>query len=244
MEFVAPGAKMHTPYGATECLPVATIEAAEVLSETAAATNEAAGVCVGRKFNSIDWRVIRITDEPIASIADVEELPQGEIGELIVRGRQASPAYVTRVECNATAKIADADGAWHRMGDTGYFDSQGRFWYCGRKSHRVETASGPLYTECVEGVFNAHRLMKRSALVGLGAKGRQTPVLIVEPKSEGDIPIIAQEMSKFAKHENALTKRIKHFLPLAELPVDIRHNAKINRELLAEWVATKLPELA
>ena len=93
--------KMHTPYGATECLPVATIEAAEVLSETAARTDEGAGVCVGRKFDSIEWRVIRITDEPIATIDDAEELPPGEIGELIVRGPQVSPRYVTRTECNA-----------------------------------------------------------------------------------------------------------------------------------------------
>ena len=61
-------AKMHTPYGATECLPIATIEAAEVLDETAARTGQGGGVCVGRKFDTIDWRIIRITDEPIARI--------------------------------------------------------------------------------------------------------------------------------------------------------------------------------
>ena len=65
---VGDGAKMHTPYGATECLPVSTIEAAEVLGETSRRTDQGAGVCVGRKFDSIEWRVIRITDEPIATI--------------------------------------------------------------------------------------------------------------------------------------------------------------------------------
>ncbi len=90
----AEGAEMHTPYGATEALPVSTIEAREILGETAAATSKGAGLCVGRKFGSIEWRVIRITDEPIASIEDAEELPRGEIGELIVRGPQVSPAYV------------------------------------------------------------------------------------------------------------------------------------------------------
>ena len=69
----------------------------------------AAGICVGRKFDSIDWRVIRITDEPIATIDQVEELPTGEIGELIVRGPQVSLKYVTRVEANAQSKIADRD---------------------------------------------------------------------------------------------------------------------------------------
>ena len=67
---VAKDAKMHTPYGATECLPVSTIEASEVLGETAARTDEGAGVCVGHKFASIDWRVITITDVPIATFED------------------------------------------------------------------------------------------------------------------------------------------------------------------------------
>jgi acyl-CoA synthetase (AMP-forming)/AMP-acid ligase II len=123
---VGAGAMMHTPYGATECLPVSTIEAAEVLGKTMARTAEGAGVCVGRKFDSIEWRVIRIRDDPIAIIDDAELLPIGEIGELIVRGPQASPAYVTRPEHTAVTKIADNAYSWHRMGDVGYLDAEGR----------------------------------------------------------------------------------------------------------------------
>ncbi len=194
LAIAAPHAQMHTPYGATECLPVATIEASEVLGETAARTDEGAGVCVGRKFDSIEWRVIRITDEPIVSIDNAEELSVGEIGELIVRGPQASPRYITRIECNADAKISSESkragrssaphggedaparfgesdaNPWHRMGDVGYLDDAGRFWYCGRKSHRVETQRGPLYTERVEAVFSHLACVKRSALVGVGPK--------------------------------------------------------------------------
>ena len=182
---VGENARMHTPYGATECLPVSTIEAAEVLRETGKRTDEGAGVCVGRKFDSIEWRVIRITDEPIPTMDQVEELPSGEIGELIVRGPQVSPRYVTRTEANAAAKIAerragassppsfgdlnhggedaparfnaDTDSPrWHRTGDVGYLDSGGRFWYCGRKSQRVETRAGAMYTEIYEAIFNKH----------------------------------------------------------------------------------------
>jgi acyl-CoA synthetase (AMP-forming)/AMP-acid ligase II len=94
LAMVHPEAEMHTPYGATEALPIATIEAQEVLGETAAKTNQGAGVCVGRKFDTIEWRVIRITDDPIRIIAEAEKLPPGEIGELIVRGPQVSPTYV------------------------------------------------------------------------------------------------------------------------------------------------------
>jgi acyl-CoA synthetase (AMP-forming)/AMP-acid ligase II len=260
---------MHTPYGATECLPVATIEAAEVLSETAALTDSGAGVCVGRAFDSIEWRIIRITDEPIATIDDVQELPSGEIGELIVRGPQVSSSYVTRVECNADAKISsdskragrssaphggeDAPArfgesnanAWHRMGDVGYLDQQSRFWYCGRKSQRVDTANGTLFTECVENIFNSHPQVRRSALVGIGQRGAQVPILFFEHdfgpflwSTEWDNELLALG----ARHSQS--RAVQRLWPHDRLPVDVRHNAKINRELLAEWAATKLRELA
>jgi acyl-CoA synthetase (AMP-forming)/AMP-acid ligase II len=236
---VAPGARMHTPYGATESLPVATIEAAEVLGETAAQTDAGAGVCVGRKFESIDWRVIPITDDPIATLDDVEELPLGEIGELIVRGPQVSPRYVTRLAANAESKIADDNGIWHRLGDVGYLDADGRFWYCGRKSHRVETATGTLFTECVEAIANVHRHVRQCALVGVGPRGRQTPVLIVEPTSEwtdSDRDEVLQRMHAYKQYAS-----IDRILVVDwPLPVDVRHNAKINRERLTVWAANEL----
>jgi acyl-CoA synthetase (AMP-forming)/AMP-acid ligase II len=266
---VSKGAKMHTPYGATECLPVTTIEASEVLGESAAKTDKGAGVCVGRKFDSIDWRVIRITDEPIETIDEAEELPIGEIGELIVRGPQASPCYVTRTAANKYSKIGDfglqnADsqkqseirnpkseiGAWHRTGDVGYLDEEGRFWYCGRKSQRVETASGPMFTECVEGIINTHPAVGRSALVGLGTRGAQTPILIVEPRKTFvevntldfeiiPFPELAKELRALAA-TNPVSAPVMRVLFYRRFPVDIRHNAKINREKLAEWAANRL----
>lgn len=256
--FVGDGAKMHTPYGATECLPVATIEASEVLRETAARTDNGVGVCVGRKFNSIDWRVIRITDDPIATIDDAEELPNGEIGELVVRGLQVSPRYVTRVEVNAVAKIAkcglrSADSSahsgirtlesefstWHRTGDVGYFDDQQRFWYCGRKSQRVETTTGQLYTECVEAIFNSHPIVHRSALVGIGPKGQQVPAVVIELKPDTRRENWRETVQIHAQSQN-VTQSISHILEYPSLPVDVRHNAKINREFLARWAANQL----
>lgn len=241
----AKGARMHTPYGATECLPVSTIEAQEILGETAAKTDLGAGVCVGRPFDSIEWRVIRITDEPIATVDNAKALPAGEIGELIVRGPQVSPRYVTGNRHTAVAKIADGDRVWHRMGDVGYLDDEGRFWYCGRKSQRVETAAGPLFTECVESYFNQHRFTERSALVGIGPRGAQTPVVVVEPTWElyeiGDTwwshPEYLRWISelKTLARQHSDTRSIEDFLIHISLPVDIRHNAKINREQLAVW---------
>lgn len=259
LKFVAAiGAQMHTPYGATEALPVSTIEAVEVLGETAAETARGAGVCVGRKFDAIEWRVIKITDEPIETIADAEELPADELGELIVRGPQVSQAYTTDSDANALAKIRDGDGVWHRMGDVGYFDGAGRFWYCGRKSQRVETSAGVLFTECVEPIFTQHPLVKRAALVGIGPRNRQTPAIVYELITDNRKPCVEErgdrrrptspseatgrapaELAQRASAHSSLAS-VQHFLHFGELPVDVRHNAKINREALAAWAAKQL----
>jgi acyl-CoA synthetase (AMP-forming)/AMP-acid ligase II len=112
-------------------------------------------------------------------------------------------------------------------------------WFCGRKSHRVETAQGPLYTEQVEPVFNTHALVRRTALVGVGAAGAQRPVLCVE-LAEGanprDWPAIERELRAIGA-AHAHTAGIGDFLRHKRFPVDIRHNAKIGREKLAVWAA-------
>jgi acyl-CoA synthetase (AMP-forming)/AMP-acid ligase II len=219
---------------------------------------------VGRKFESIEWRVIRITDEPIRTIDETEELPPGNIGELIVRGPQVSPFYVTRAEANLLSKIAHSSteysvpmsrhnnttrdssqnappAPWHRTGDVGYLDTQGRFWYCGRKSQRVDTAAETLFTECVEAVFNEHPDVTRTALVGLGQKGDQLPVIVYQLHTE-----FARTQRDMALELSALGKRFAHsrsvksFAEIDRLPVDIRHNAKILREKVAEWVKKEL----
>jgi acyl-CoA synthetase (AMP-forming)/AMP-acid ligase II len=242
---IADDGEVHTPYGATEALPVASIAAREVLSETAARSRAGAGTCVGRRFAGIQWRVIRITDEPLDTIDSVDDLPRGEIGELIVRGPVVTREYVTRTEANAQHKIADSDDVWHRMGDVGYLDDQDRFWFCGRKSQRVLTAHGPMFTICCEAVFNTHPAVRRSALVGLGRPGRQTPVMIVELEEQiaaqqrGSESHVRAELLRLAATQ-PLTQSIQHVLFHPDFPVDIRHNAKIFREKLAVWAQRQL----
>jgi len=242
---IHPAGDVHTPYGATEALPVASIAASEVLAETAGQTAQGAGVCVGRRFGGIDWRVIRIVDGPIASIDRAEPLPPGEIGELIVRGPVVTRQYVHRPAADAAAKIADGEGFWHRMGDAGYLDERGRFWFCGRVAHRVLTAEGPMFTVPCEAIFNQHEAVRRSALVGVGPPGRQRPVIIVEP-APGRMPgdrlqretLKRELLALGAAHP--LTARITTVLVHPSFPVDIRHNAKIFREKLAVWAAARL----
>lgn len=252
-DIIHPDGEIHTPYGATEALPVATISSREILSETAAKTCTGAGVCVGRKFPSIRWKVIRITDAPIPTLDAAEELPAGEIGELMVTGPQITREYVTRTEANALSKVREAgvgpngtDIIWHRMGDVGYFDAQERFWFCGRKAHRVETVDGPLFSVCSEAIFNAHPEVSRSALVGVPQKdlpeGKKKPVIIIEPKDEeillddARLKAFREELQALGK-TSPLTEKIETILFYPSFPVDIRHNAKIFREKLALWAA-------
>ena len=238
--------RMYTPYGATEALPVASIESRSVLEETAERCRAGAGTCVGKNFGGITWRIIKITDEPLEQLDQTEELPVGQIGELMVRGAVVTQEYVTRTEQNALHKVWDGEAYWHRMGDVGYLDQEGRFWCCGRKSHRVQTNGDTLFTEPCEAIVNTHEHVYRSALVGIGEEGKKTPVMIVEPwpenkpRDNANKKRLCDELKQLAdRHE--LTKSISNFLVYpGRLPTDIRHNSKIFREKLAPWAELQL----
>ncbi len=247
------GAQVHTPYGATESLPVSTIGSDEILGETAKLTDQGKGVCVGRPVASIDARVIRITDDPIDTWSDDLLVQTGTIGEIVVRGPQVTRTYFNRDEQTRLAKIAapqHGDGAfYHRMGDVGYLDEQGRLWMCGRKSQRVKTAEGDLYTVPCEAVFNTHPDVARTALVGIqigSSQGGVRPTVCVElvhPGAADNRGTIRKDLLDLAsKHDH--TRSIIDVLFYDGLfPVDIRHNAKINREQLARWATRKMKGL-
>jgi acyl-CoA synthetase (AMP-forming)/AMP-acid ligase II len=238
-------AEIHTPYGATECLPVASIRGSEVLSQTAALSADGRGTCVGTAFPGIEVRIIRVVDGPIASMSETESLPTGEIGEIVVRGRVATPGYFRDDEATRRAQIPDSSGYWHRMGDMGCFDELGRLWYCGRKAHVVWTTTGPLHSVCCEEILNAEQGVFRCALVGVGPRGSQEPVMIVEPEI-GQFPNFADASAVLTTRlrqridGHAGLRQIRHILFHRSLPVDTRHNIKIDREQLAGWAAERL----
>ena len=231
--------RFHTPYGATESLPACTIESREVLQETAAATAGGQGTCVGRPFRGVDVRVIRRPTRTVADILETEEASVGEIGEILVRSPAVTREYFNRPEATAATKIADGDRWWHRIGDVGYFDEQGRLWFCGRISHIVPTPEGPLYPVCLEPLFNADPFVERTALVGFEHLDRRvTPVLVCELARGsrfriGDRENVARQVLRTAGgHADA--RRIRHVVVQTQpLPVDARHNAKIRREQIA-----------
>jgi acyl-CoA synthetase (AMP-forming)/AMP-acid ligase II len=241
-EIMPADGEIHTPYGATECLPVSSIGGDEILGETWDLTRQGRGVCVGRPLPGIDIRIIRAVDGPIGTWDRAEILEPGRTGEIVVRGPVVTRAYIRNDTENALAKIKDGESVWHRMGDMGYFDGQGRLWFCGRKAHRVLAAQGVMYTIPCEAVFNGHPAVFRSALVGLGEPGAQLPVIIVELK-EGEVQSdrLMDDLCRLAG-TSPLTEKIDCFLVHPGFPVDIRHNAKIFREKLAVWAAEQLHE--
>lgn len=239
------GVQIHTPYGATEALPVCSIGSDEILRETSLRTAEGAGVCVGRPVEGMTVKIIRISDEALPAWSDDLELPAGDIGEIVVRGPIVTASYWDRPQSTSLAKIAGPihGGFYHRMGDVGYVDASGRLWFCGRKSQRVITPDGTLFTIPCEGVFNAHPAVYRSALVGMARHGVTEPVLCVERDKDATSPDDGQLRRELlalgARHPH--TRAIQTILFHPSFPVDIRHNAKIFRENLAVWAAEQLP---
>lgn len=229
--------KIHTPYGATEAMPVSSIDSDEILNDTRKLTEKGYGTCVGRPTEGVDVRIIKIMDEAIDRWKDKLVVAEGDIGEITVSGERVTRQYFDNPLADAVAKIKDGDRTWHRMGDLGWRDSKGRIWFCGRKSHRLTTAEGDLYTIPCEAVFNNHPLVFRSALVGVGDPPDQKPVICIELEktaTENDQAEIKAELLELAGG-NVLTQSIDTVLFHDAFPVDIRHNSKIFREQLAEW---------
>lgn len=238
-------AKIHTPYGATESLPIVSIEGREIVEKTWPRTRIGKGTCVGRPLPGIDIAILPISDQVIETFDSSACLPVDAIGEIIVKGDVVTKSYENNATENKMAKLADGSSFWHRMGDVGYLDDDGRLWFCGRRAHRVVGKEKTYYTIPCEAILNVHEDVFRSALVAVPAPdgNYSIPVLIVEQEkgSVMDKDSLLGQVKKLAA-QSELTDDIDHFLIHPDFPVDIRHNAKIFREKLSVWAAAELGE--
>lgn len=259
-----PDARIHTPYGATESLPIATIDDRTILGRgvdaaspeqegTRSGTDDGKGICVGRPVASASVEIMRISDAPIASFDPELRVGRGVVGEITVAGPQVTTHYFDDEASTRAHKMDDHGRVRHRVGDVGYFDAEGRLWFCGRKSHRVEWKGTTLFTEQVEGPFNAHPHVLRCALVkgnlvGGGGPDEEALFLLVQPIDEEVWRREAAPVGRYGLPASSLTHALgriaeRHGLPelviqvRRTLPVDPRHNAKILREVLAREVA-------
>lgn len=233
-----PETPIFTPYGATEAMPVAVIDSHQLLqSEVQERTENGGGICIGKPVAGLDVRVIAITDEPLSFWSEELLLETGTIGEIVVKGNNVTRSYFNREPATKMAKIKDDDGIWHRMGDLGYMDTEGRLWFCGRKAHRVQLTTQELYSVQCESIFNKHPQVFRTALVEVNGQA----VLCVEVDKEVTRPNrdqLKKELLEWAAG-HPLTQQIREVLFHPAFPVDIRHNAKIFREKLAVWATSQ-----
>lgn len=220
----------YTPYGATESLPVANISGKYLLENTVEKSSHGQGTCVGRPVPSIEVKIIAITDEVISNTTEMVEMPTGKIGEIIVKGETVTKKYFEMEQKTAEAKIYDGETFWHRIGDLGYLDQDGYLWFCGRKSHRVETKDELLSSVQCEAIFREHSNVEKAALVGVYKNSQyQTPELVIQLKDKTQKNSHTREqllkMASMYKHTSSIKKVWFH----DEFPVDVRHNIKIDR---------------
>ena len=231
-----PHGTTYTPYGATEALPVSNISGDYILKNTAYLSDEGHGTCVGFPAPNIEIKIIKISDQVIPRFNKNIELPINQVGEIIIKGVVATREYLNLPEKTCEAKIYESDRLdifWHRMGDLGFIDESNRLWFCGRKSHMVQTSEQCLYPVPIEAIFNNHPEVRRSALVGLGVAGKQIPAIVIERKDGHFLSgkrrsIFESELLVIAK-KHVQAKEIQKFYLSKEFPVDVRHNIKIDR---------------
>jgi olefin beta-lactone synthetase len=261
-QFILENGFMASPYGATECLPVSVIMGSEVLKETAGLSEGGAGICVGKPLPGVQ---VRILDPEAPETA--KDLQAGAVGEIVAHGPSVTTTYDGLEEVTRKSKVYDREGrCWHRMGDLGYLDSQGRLWFCGRKIESICFEGQTYLTECVEGLFLADPAVRRCALIRWDGGGRKTaadlaenrePVnsiasnaaipplaLVVQPES-GHWPKGKKESSLLAHslvarlRDRGAESPVRFFFFLNSLPVDVRHNAKIHRLTLTRELANR-----
>ena len=241
-QMLDPATEIFPGYGATEAMPVSVMGSHEILQKTRQLSEQGYGICVGRVLPGLKVRIIRISDDTIPQWSDDLVVPDGEIGEITVKGNLVTHGYFERKREDLLSKIQESTSFWHRMGDLGWMDTENRLWFCGRKSHRIVTTTQTLFTIPCEAIFNRHPNVFRSALVGLGPRPKQKPVICIElEKSRQKINKhkITQALLELAK-DSVLTQDIDTILYHKAFPVDIRHNSKIFREKLTVWAKSKV----
>ncbi|HEY5788746.1 MAG TPA: hydrolase, partial [Microlunatus sp.] len=124
-------------------------------------------------------------------------------------------------------------GGWHRTGDVGHLDPQGRLWVEGRLVHVVTGPAGPVTPVGIEQRVESAPGVGQAATVGVGPPGTQQTVVVVVPRVRPSGPLAAPDLA--AAVRAAAGVPIAAVLVTDRLPVDIRHASKIDRARVAGW---------
>ncbi|MEA2024841.1 MAG: alpha/beta fold hydrolase [Actinomycetota bacterium] len=225
MSEVMPAAEMHSPYGMTEVLPVADISLAEI-----EAVPRGNGVCVGHPVPGVDVAISPL--DPEGRAADPLTGDSGVVGEVCVRSGHMRDGYD---QLWMTENAASQPAGWHRSGDVGHIDDDGRLWIEGRMRHIVTTAGGPVTPVGIEHAVSELPDVAGAAVVGVGPSGTQQVVIVAVPTAQRRRAALADENLADRVRERAGDVDVAAVLVVPELPVDKRHNSKIDRTRIARW---------
>ncbi len=221
-----PNATAYTPYGMTEVLPVANIS----LEEIEAATG-GDGVCVGRPVPAVEVRISGLNRTGCAT-GELTTEP-GVVGEVVVRAPHARDGYDRLWH---TQHKASQPAGWHRSGDVGHLDDSGRLWIGGRTGHVISTPHGPVTPVGLEQRVEDVAGVQLASVVGVGPVGTQVIVAVIE--LVGGVRRARQaDQDLHALVRQATGHDIAAVLAVPRLPVDRRHNSKIDRTRVAAWAA-------
>jgi olefin beta-lactone synthetase len=225
---VLPHAELHTPYGMTEALPLTDISLPEL--EEAGLGN---GVCVGRPLPGVRLRISPLDSlgRAVGPLTDQREIT----GEICVSAAHVKHRYD---RLWATERASSRDTGWHRTGDVGHLDAEGRLWVEGRLVHIITTADGPLTPVGVEQRIEAEAPVTSAAMVGIGPRGTQQAVAVIVPRIAGSVGLAARELASAVRAAAEIP--LAAVLAIDTMPVDIRHAAKIDRQRLARWAGRLL----
>ena len=224
-----PDVDVRTPYGMTEVLPATDVRAAEIV-----AADASGGVLVGRPLPGVHVAIAELDEAGVPS----EELRSdaGVLGEVALRARHGKSRYDARA---FTEQQASRNRGWHRTGDIGRLDAEGRLRIEGRLAHVITTAQGPLGPVSIEQLVEAELAGEgfQAAAVGIGPTGVQVIAVVLAPATG---KARSRKRGKIRLASADLTDRVRTVMPMTAavlwrdaMPVDIRHGAKVNRAQLA-----------
>lgn len=224
---VFPGAAIVAVYGSTEAEPISHIARDEMTEQDMALMEAGGGLLAGEPVSDIRIRIVVAEwGVPLGpfSAAQFEGicLAAGEDGEIAVSGGHVLKGYLDGVGDEET-KFRVAGEIWHRTGDWGYFDGRGRLWLLGRAAAVINDERGTLHPFAVECAARQHPAVVRTAL--LGRNGRR--ILFVQPKQ-------GKEVDGAALRDRLAWADLDEVRELREIPLDRRHNAKVDYGRLAE----------
>ena len=220
-----PAAELHTPYGMTEALPVT-----DISLEGIEAAGEGNGVCVGRPVIGVDVAVSPVAASGLADGALTTE--PSVTGEICVRAAHVKDRYD---RLWATDRDSGRDRGWHRTSDVGHLDDNGRLWVEGRLAHVVVTSRGVLTPVGIEQRVVALPEVRDAAVVGVGPRGAAQVVVVVVPEDPRSHRRVLGSPALTAAVRQTAGVDVTAVLVAPSLPVDIRHQSKIDRARVAVW---------